>query len=142
MVLRGAVHKAEKQMDKYRTLRHSMLKQTSKRLMYMVSVNPFLTISDDFVNVKGFRMVRKDRSYSIGGGLVLYNKENIEYKRRVDLEDNLCFTVETIWVELKLTCEPILLCIAYRPPKYNSTFTNQWIQSNSVSYPLILKTNR
>ena len=30
------------------------------------------SISDDFVNVKGFRMVRKDRSYSIGGGLVLY----------------------------------------------------------------------
>ena len=86
-------------------------------------------ISDDFVNVKGFRMVRKDRSYSIGGGLVLYIKENIEYKRRVDLEDNLCFTVETIWVELKLTCKPILLCLAYRPPKYNSTFTNQWIQS-------------
>ena len=87
------------------------------------------SISDDFVNVKGFRMVRKDRSYSIGGGLVLYIKENIEYKRRVDLEDNLCFTVETIWVELKLTCKPILLCLAYRPPKYNSTFTNQWIQS-------------
>ena len=87
------------------------------------------SISDDFVNVKGFRMVRKDRSYSIGGRLVLYIKENIEYKRRVDLEDNLCFTVETIWVELKLTCKPILLCLAYRPPKYNSTFTNQWIQS-------------
>ena len=87
------------------------------------------SISDDFVNVKGFRMVRKDRSYSIGGGLVLYIKENIEYKRRVDLEDNLCFTVETIWVELKLTCKPILLCLAYRPPKYNSTFTNQWLQS-------------
>ena len=81
MVLRGAVYKTEKQRDKYRTLRHSMHKQTSKRLMYMVSVNPFLAISDDFVNVKGFRMVRKDRSYSIGGGLVLYTKENIEYKK-------------------------------------------------------------
>ena len=34
-----------------------------------------------------------------------------------------------IWVELKLTCKPIILCIAYRPPKYNSTFTNQWIKS-------------
>ena len=104
--------------------RVEMLNHLYKRRSFLNS-----SISDDFVNVKGFRMVRKDRSYSIGGGLVLYIKENIEYKRRVDLEDNLCFTVETIWVELKLTCTPILLCLAYRPPKYNSTFTNQWIQS-------------
>ena len=34
-----------------------------------------------------------------------------------------------MWVELKLACKPILLCLAYRPPEYNSTFTNQWIQS-------------
>ena len=60
------------------------------------------SISDDLVNVKGFRMVREDCAYSIGGGLVSYINDNIEYKSRVDLEDNSCFTVETIWVELKL----------------------------------------
>ena len=37
--------------------------------------------------------------------------------------------VETIWMELKLPYKPILLFIAYWPPKYNRTFTNQLIHS-------------
>ena len=70
-----------------------------------------------FISINGFQLERKDRSYSAGGGLLLYIANGLNYKRRVDLEGKCLDTVETIWMELRLTSKPILVCLVYRPPK-------------------------
>ena len=70
-----------------------------------------------FISINGFQLKRKDRSYSAGGGLLLYTANGFNYKRRVDLEGKCLDTVETLWMELRLTSKPILVCLVYRPPK-------------------------
>ena len=59
------------------------------------------------------RSFRKDRVENFYGGVIIYVKENITCKRRLDLEiDGL----ECIWLEIKLKNKTILLSLVYRPP--------------------------
>ena len=59
------------------------------------------------------RPFRKDRVENSYGGVIIYVKENIPCKRRLDLEiDGL----ECIWLEIKLKNKTILLSLVYRPP--------------------------
>ena len=57
-----------------------------------------------------FRKVRVENSY---GGVIIYVKENIPCKHRLDLE---IYGLECIWLEIKLKNKTILLSLVYRPP--------------------------
>ena len=56
---------------------------------------------------------RKDRVSDNHGGVLLYVKENIHYKRRLDLEIK---GIESIWIELSNKHKRILFGLFYRPP--------------------------
>ncbi|MEW8545693.1 MAG: endonuclease/exonuclease/phosphatase family protein [Candidatus Thiodiazotropha sp.] len=81
-------------------------------------------ISDNQVAIDGYELIRKDRADTknkTGGGLVLYFRNSIRYKRRSDFEIS---NIETLWAEIELqNAKPFLLCTVYRPP--NSL--NEWI---------------
>ncbi len=60
---------------------------------------------------------RKDRTGDSHGGVILYIKDNIHYKRRSDLE---IIGIECIWIELVLLTKHILFGVYYRPPNTNA----------------------
>lgn len=74
------------------------------------------------------RVDREDKELpankTTGGGIIIYIKQDLIYKRRTDLESK---DIESVWIEL---CPPKrpkhLLCTAYRNPDYD---LKQWIES-------------
>ena len=43
-------------------------------------------LNDDFFNIEGYTFVNKPRALGLGGGVAVYLKESIKWKRRFDLE--------------------------------------------------------
>ena len=86
----------------------------------------FLTehTQDNYVKVKGFDLVTKDRTHKQGGGLIMYVRRGLDFKRRKDLETN---SIEVIWLELLLSNKPILLCSIHRPPNDDSHLIHDWL---------------
>ena len=66
------------------------------------------------LNINGYVQEREDRTENCGGGWLAYISENLEYKRKLDLESS---NIETIWFEIK-PChkKSFLLCFVYRKP--------------------------
>ena len=64
---------------------------------------------------------RKDRTGDSHGGVMLYVKENIYYKRREDLEIR---GVENIWIEIANNHRRILFGLFYRPPNSGANYFN------------------
>ena len=55
---------------------------------------------------------RRDRRTGPGGGVIIYCKNSVLSKRRIDLENN---DIEIIWIEIKIDCHTFLLGCLYRP---------------------------
>ena len=62
---------------------------------------------------------RKDRVGDSHGGVMIYVKESIYYKRRNDLERR---GIECIWIELTLKRKRILFGLFYQPPNSDSEY--------------------
>ena len=60
---------------------------------------------------------RKDREGDDHGGVIIYVKEGIYYKRRNDLEIQ---GLEAVWIEVASTRKHILFDLFYRPPNSNA----------------------
>lgn len=75
--------------------------------------------------IKGFHEpFRKDRTLNKGGGILIYVKENVNCKRRSDLESD---DLEHIWLEINQTnSKPFLLSILYRPPDTKISWKNDF----------------
>ena len=69
--------------------------------------------TDDLILQLYNRPERKDRDSDTHGGVMLYVKEGLHYKRRDDLELQ---NIENIWIELANSHKRILLGLFYRPP--------------------------
>ena len=64
----------------------------------------------------------KDRDGDRYGGVILYVKDNIAYKRRLDLEIN---NLKCIWVEIKLSnSRNVLYGVFYRPPNSSAMYAS------------------
>ena len=84
----------------------------------------FITLSETFLSstsnqnlcISGYHdIIRRDRD-SFGGGVAMYIKENIVFKRHFDYESR---DLENIWIEIS-TCEgKLFVCTIYRPPNFN-----------------------
>jgi hypothetical protein len=74
----------------------------------------FTKIFQPTLNINGYVQERKDRTGNCGGGWLAYISENLEYKRKLDLERS---NIETMWFEIK-PChkQSFLLCFVYRKP--------------------------
>ena len=62
---------------------------------------------------------RKDRQTDRHGGVILYIKEGINYRRRHDLETG---RVECIWIEITNRQRHILFGVFYRPPEADAEY--------------------
>ncbi len=74
---------------------------------------------DSLINIEGYSTFRLDRKKSRGGGLVVYVPNTLKVTLREDLNNN---QLETIWIELNLNRQSILLCNLYRPPNSGIAF--------------------
>jgi len=107
-----------------------------------------ITLSETFLgplstgdlNLPGFHTIlRRDRP-TFGGGVAIYIRESIAYKRK------LCFDsafLENLWIELSTVEGKLLVCCAYRPPN-NAEFWEyfeenlEYVKSESVSKNIIV----
>ena len=71
------------------------------------------TFDDSEICIDNFNIIRRNRVGSGGGGIVLYLKDNLSYKRRTDLEIP---NIETLFVELHFSNGNFLVGFVYRPP--------------------------
>jgi len=55
-------------------------------------------VDDNSLRIKHFKFERSDRLQKRGGGILVYIKNNIIYRRRYDLESK---EIESIWLEIK-----------------------------------------
>ena len=64
-------------------------------------LNP--SVSNETIAIENFHdPIRYDRTDRIGGGVALYIRDNIFFKRRSDLE---IANLEAVWVELSIKCK-------------------------------------
>ena len=78
------------------------------------------SISSVDLHMHSFRKPeRKGRTGDSHGGVIIYVKEDIYYKRRLDLEPR---GIECIWIELILKNKHILFGLFYRPPNSDAIY--------------------
>ena len=70
-------------------------------------------VLNNLFELKGFHdIIRKDRQ-GAGGGVAIFVRNNIMYKRKIQYESG---NVEAIWLDVNTTQGKLLLCCCYRPP--------------------------
>ena len=70
-------------------------------------------ISDKYIEISGYEIVRKNRN-RIGGGVAIYYRDHLNVRNRDELVPE---GVEAVCVEvLKTKCAPLLISTIYRPP--------------------------
>ena len=85
------------------------------------------SVKDVEFEIDGYTIIRKDRKSGIGGGVLFYIREDIEWHRRDDLEVD---GIECIWVEIFVKkSKSMLFCTLYKPPDsskhLDKTFTSK-----------------
>ena len=75
--------------------------------------------NDDFMIQSFNKPERKDRPGDSHGGVMLYVKEGIHYKRRYDLELR---NIENIWIEVANSHKRVLIGLFYRPPNSDAAY--------------------
>jgi hypothetical protein len=61
-----------------------------------------------------------------GGGIVMYVKNHILFKRRLDLEID---SLECVWIELMCNKKSTLICSMYRPPSMGADYYDKMLAS-------------
>ena len=102
----------------------------AKFLAPIIDMNDIITLSEthlhpgvtnDVFDLPGYHeIIRNDRNGQ-GGGVAVFVKQNITYKRIYELEKP---NVEAIWLQLSTLQGKILICCCYRPPNDNNFWDN------------------
>ena len=80
------------------------------------------SITDNDIELEGFQApVRLDRN-RYGGGVMIYVKSNLSFKKR---EDIFTSNIEIIWIEIENGNHKFLVGVIYRPPSAKADFVNQ-----------------
>eukprot|EP00112_Aurelia_sp_Birch-Aquarium-sp1_P018583 Seg4452.4 transcript_id=Seg4452.4/GoldUCD/mRNA.D3Y31 product="hypothetical protein" protein_id=Seg4452.4/GoldUCD/D3Y31 len=94
-------------------------------------------IPDDMISVENYRISgRKDRKGKVGGGVLVYMKENLEFSTVTEFSnDNL----EASWINVTMRSQKVLFGCIYRPPtdnKFHNCFrdalSHVWLKRRSV----------
>ncbi|XP_057308103.1 uncharacterized protein LOC130645960 [Hydractinia symbiolongicarpus] len=84
------------------------------------------TVLNSELFVPGYILERKDRENGRDGGVSFYIREDLQYRRRCDLEID---GIEFSWIELFIPkSKSLLLCSAYRPPD-----SSKFLDKNFIS---------
>ncbi len=70
------------------------------------------SIPDSEISLNSFTLFRRDRNRR-GGGVLIYVRECLPVRRRVDIESNHS---EAIWVEIQSNATKVIIGAYYRPP--------------------------
>ena len=81
-------------------------------------------VNDSEILIDKHNIIRRDRIGSGGDGIVLYLKEHLVYKRRIDME---MLNIETLFVELQFSNDNFLVGFVYRPPNNNLVHYSEWL---------------
>ena len=82
-------------------------------------------IEDDLFEIEGFHdIIRNDRNVH-GGGVAIYVKSNIVFKRHFEFESP---SIEAIWISVQTQQGKITICCCYRPPNK----TDFWDEFDTV----------
>ena len=94
-------------------LRISMARDKCPDIFGMCETFLTASISDDQIAIDDFDILRKDRSDTqnkVGGGVILYTRKSINYRRRHEIETS---NIETLWAEITLpNAKPFLICLS------------------------------
>ena len=85
-------------------------------IFYVIGINETKcdeTVNDSEIVLPDYDLLRCDRSRN-GGGVALYIKNGLDFKRRDDLCDQ---NVECIWIELTLPNKRPIFCVCCIQPK-------------------------
>ena len=86
---------------------------------------------NDHLDIEGYSFVKRNRPKGLGGGVGIYIKNGISYKRRTDLEQD---SVENIYIEISIKkSKPFIFGCFYRPPdssKHLSKNFNELLNEN------------
>ena len=81
------------------------------------------SIQNGEVSIPGYTLERKDRNRN-GGGVALYIRDSINYKRLIDLPDD---NIELISIQVsKPKAKPFIVCTWYRPPGSTTELMNRF----------------
>ena len=137
--LRVACHYINRLLNKLDQLKLFLVNDCPSLDIYYLS-ETFLTetIIDSYLSIDGYTFVRKDRLNKKGGGLLMYIREGISYKRREDFEG----LTETICIEIKYSNRSILLTSVYRSPNNDSDAIQHWLSNMEETMHRIYSENK
>ena len=82
-------------------------------------------VTDGQVKLEGYDFLQKDRAEvqnKTGGGLILFFRNSLNVKRRLEIEIS---NIETVWAEITLpNAKPFLFCTTYRPPSSQTAWVD------------------
>lgn len=70
-------------------------------------------ISNEMISIQGYKLVRNDRRYRVGGGVCVYIKNSIKYSV-IPLQTN----IEQLWIKLCINTQVFIVGAIYRPPNF------------------------
>ncbi|XP_057299539.1 uncharacterized protein LOC130630163 [Hydractinia symbiolongicarpus] len=99
---------------------------SERKTQFHLSQRHIVHESDSLFCILGFQFVEKRQKTGQGGGggVAIYVSENINWKRREDLE---CEFLENIWIEIcPEKAKHYLICCMYRPPDNSLHLHKKW----------------
>jgi len=89
------------------------------------------------ISLDGYEFLGKCRTKGLGGGVGIYIKNNIVFKRRTDLEK---LSLEIIWIEIFVkNSKSIIFGCCYRPPETSKYLINGY---NDILHEAISNVNK
>jgi len=107
--------------------KYGQLQTIIHRLINIKIQIDFILLCETFLNkknahlfyIEGFQLIFKNRPVNKGGGIAIYVNNNINYKRRHDLEHDIENEFESLIIEAKLVHTKIIVGEIYRVPNTN-----------------------
>ena len=99
-------------------------------IIFVSKTKPNDTVKTSDLEIDGFRMpLRKDRQINNGGGLMIYIKNNLCFKRRTELESN---DIENIWIEINSLKNKLLVGLLHRPPNSQAEYWESFDENTEL----------
>ena len=92
------------------------------------------SVSNEQVAIQNFNTFRNDRLDRVGGGVIVYVKDNINCQERPDLK---VANLESIWLEIRLKNKTYLFGTFYMPPDCNQQDWEYFCHSIELALNLI-----
>ena len=81
-------------------------------------------VNDSEIAINNYNVVQKDRICRGGGGILIYVKQHLNYRRIPELE---LPNIEAIFIELQFSNGNNLVGLIYRPPNNNLVNYSEWL---------------